>query len=98
VQEIIEASTRGDPCSCLLWTSKSTYKIAEELNKEQYRAGRKIVGRILKSLDYSLQGNKKTDEGSSHPDRDQQFQYINEKAKLFQTQGNPVLSYQTANK
>lgn len=68
------------------------------MNKDHERAGRKIVGRILKSLDYSLQGNQKTDEGSSHADRDQQFQYINEKVKLFQSQGNPVLSVDTKKK
>lgn len=95
---MIESATRGDPCSSLLWTSKSTYKIAEELNKEGYRAGRKVVGRILKSLDYSLQSNKKTREGLGHIDRDAQFQYINEKTKLLQSKNIPVISVDTKKK
>ena len=95
---MIESATRGDPCSCLLWTSKSTYKIADELNKNQYRAGRKVVGRILKSLDYTLQSNKKTREGSGHVNRAEQFQYINEKTKAFQLQNKPVISVDTKKK
>jgi hypothetical protein len=95
---LIESATRGDPCSSLLWTSKSTYKIADELNKAQYRAGRKVVGRILKSLDYTLQSNKKTREGSGHIDRDEQFRYINEKTKTFQLQNKPVISVDTKKK
>ena len=95
---MVESATRGDPCSALLWTSKSTYKIAEELNKEGYRAGRKIVGRILKTLEYSLQSNKKTREGSGHIDRDKQFQHINEKTKTFQSQNKPVISVDTKKK
>ena len=95
---MVESATRGDPCCSLLWTSKSTYTIAEELNKDHYRAGRKIVSRILKSLDYSLQSNKKTREGSGHIDRDKQFQYINEKTKSFQSQYKPVLSVDTKKK
>jgi len=95
---LVESATRGDPCSALLWTSKSTYKIAEELNKEGYRAGRKIVGRILKTLEYSLQSNKKTREGSGHIDRDKQFQHINEKTKTFQSQNKPVISVDTKKK
>ena len=82
----------------MLWTSKSTYKIADELNKDRYRAGRKIVGRILTSLEYSLQSNKKTREGSGHIDRDKQFHYINEKTKLFQSQSKPVISVDTKKK
>lgn len=98
IQTIVESATRGDPESCLLWTSKSTYKIADELNKNQYRAGRNIVGRALKSLNYSLQTNKKTQEGTDHIDRDKQFQYIYEKAQLFQDQNKPVLSVDTKKK
>lgn len=82
----------------MLWTSKSTHKIADELNKNQHRAGRNIVGRILKTLNYSLQSNKKTREGSGHIDRDKQFQYINEKTKIFQSQNKPVISVDTKKK
>ena len=95
---MVESATAGDPCNPLLWTSKSTYIIADELNKKGYRAGRKVVGRILKSLNYSLQSNKKTKEGLGHIDRDKQFQYINEKTKSFQSQYKPVLSVDTKKK
>lgn len=82
----------------MLWTSISTYKIAAELNKTEYRAGRKIIGRILKSLNYSLQCNKKTREGSVHIDRDKQFQFINKKTKSFQSKNKPVISVDTKKK
>lgn len=95
---MVESATAGDPCNPLLWTSKSTYRIADELNKNGYRAGRKVVGRILKSLHYSLQSNKKTKEGLGHMDRDKQFQYINEKTKSFQSQYKPVVSVDTKKK
>ncbi|MBC7960312.1 MAG: ISAzo13 family transposase [Vallitaleaceae bacterium] len=98
IEVLVESATRGDPCCSLLWTSKSTYAIADQLNKDQYRAGRKIVGRVLHSLDYSLQANKKTREGSGHVDRDKQFEYITEKVKLFQAQNKPVISIDTKKK
>jgi transposase len=92
LQELLEASTRGDPMCPLLWTSKSTRKLAEELQKKGHVVSHMSVDRMLRDLDYSLQGNRKTDEGRQHPDRDAQFQFIARQVRRFQRAGQPVVS------
>lgn len=92
LKELVESSTRGDPESPLKWTSKSTRKLADELNKNGYRASHALVARTLIEMGYSLQANKKTDEGGKHPNRDEQFQFISNKTKEFQSKGQPVIS------
>ena len=84
ISRIIEASTCGDPETPLLWTSKSTRAIAEELNKDEVRVSHSLVAKLLDEMDYSLQGTRKVKEGSNHPDRDAQFRFIAEKTKAFQ--------------
>lgn len=99
VEVLIEGSTRGDPEQPLKWVSKSTRRIAEELNKERPRASHVLVSRLLAGLGYSLQANRKTDEGSANnPDRDEQFSFINTKTKTFQAKKCPVLSVDTKKK
>ena len=98
LEKLVNASTRGDPESPLKWTSKSTYKLAEELNKHKKRVSDRLVSRRLKTLGYSLQSNKKTKEGSHHPDRNEQFEFINEKTKQFIKAKNPVISVDTKKK
>ena len=98
IEGLVDPVTRGDPESPLRWTSKSTEKLAQELNKNGHRASDRLVSRILKKLGYSLQANKKTKEGSHHPDRDAQFQYINEKVKQFLEEAYPVISVDTKKK
>jgi len=92
VENLVESSTRGDPESLLKWTSKSTYKITEELKKQNIKISQRTTCDILSQLEYSLQSNKKTQEGKDHPDRDAQFKYINKKAKDFQKVNCPVIS------
>ena len=92
LETLIEPTSRGDPESPLRWTSKSTRKLAEELKKMGHKVSHSRVADILHVLGYSLQANKKTIEGTSHPDRDQQFNYINEKCKAFQEERQPVIS------
>lgn len=92
LEKIMNENTSGDPMSLLKWTNKSTYKIAEELKKLQHKIDPDTVGRLLKENDYSLQANKKNIEGSSVPERDTQFRFINEQAKEFINQGYPVIS------
>ena len=92
LEKIMDENTSGDPMSLLKWTNKSTYKIAEELMKLNHKIDPDTVGRLLKENDYSLQANKKNIEGSSVPERDAQFRYINEQAKEFIHQGYPVIS------
>ncbi len=92
LEKIMDENTSGDPMSLLKWTNKSTYKIADELRKLHHEIDPDTVGRLLKENDYSLQANKKNIEGSSIPERDAQFRYINEQAKEFINQGYPIIS------
>ena len=92
LESLVEPVTRGDPRSPLRWTSKSVRKLADELGAQGYRVSARTVNRLLGALDYSLQANRKTREGSSHPDRDAQFAHINERSKQFQRRGQPVVS------
>ena len=92
LEMLLEPATRGDPESPLRWTCKSTRKLAEELKNQNHKIGDRKVAQLLHDLDYSLQSNRKIKEGSSHPDRDAQFKYINTKTKLFQAKGQPVIS------
>lgn len=99
IEKSIESATRGDPESPLKWCSKSTRNIADELNKNKRRASHALVSRILASEGYSLQSNRKTYEGSkNNPDRNDQFNFINDKVKKFQKNGFPVLSVDTKKK
>ena len=92
LESLIEPSTLGDPESPLRWTSKSLRKIAAELWNKGHKVSHSRVADILHMLGYSLQANKKTIEGSEHPDRDKQFEHINEKCKEFQKEHQPVIS------
>jgi len=95
---LVEPLTRGDPESPLRWTCKSTRKLAEELNRQGHRVGDRKVADLLHDLHYSLQANAKTREGSSHPDRNAQFEYINDLAQAFQKRSQPVISIDTKKK
>jgi hypothetical protein len=92
LEALVEATTRGDPQSPLRWTCKSTRNLAEELKRQGHRVGYRTVAALLHGLDYSLQANRKTREGSSHPDRNAQFEYINRQVRAFQRAGQPVVS------
>jgi transposase len=89
---LLEPATRGDPEAPLLWTSKSTRHLAAELVKLGHQVSHDTVGRLLEDLGYSLQANRKTLEGKDHPDRDAQFEYINQQVHAFRTAGQPVIS------
>jgi hypothetical protein len=92
LQAIMAETTAGDPMSLLKWTSKSTYRIRDELIGLGHAISEDTVRRRLKAMDYSLQANEKANEGESHPDRDRQFRYINRLARAFVKRGEPVLS------
>ncbi|MDP3184896.1 MAG: ISAzo13 family transposase [Anaerolineales bacterium] len=98
LDELLEPATRGDPETPLRWTCKSTTKLAEELTARGHPISQRTVCDLLDELGYSLQGNRKTKEGSSHPDRDQQFVHISEKVKELQSIGQPVISVDTKKK
>jgi hypothetical protein len=95
LKKLVESSTRGSPTSPLKWTCKSSRQLADELERKGHQVSYHTLTRMLEDLDYSLQGNRKTKEGSDHPDRDAQFEHINRKVKLFQKRGQPVISVDT---
>src|SRR5258708_16592585 len=92
LEALVESATRGDPQSSLRWTSKSTRELADELNSQGHQVSHVTVAALLDDLDYSLQVNRKTQEGKGHPDRDAQFQYIDKQVRAFQKEGQPVIS------
>lgn len=89
---LVDPATRGDPQSPLRWTCKGTRQLAEELTHAGHPISAGTVASLLKKQGYSLQGNRKTKEGTQHPDRDAQFAHINETARQFAQQGQPVIS------
>jgi hypothetical protein len=95
---LVDPTTRGDPESPLRWTCKSTTRLAQELEKAGHPISQRSVCTLLHAQQYSLQANRKTREGSSHPDRDAQFQYINASVKRFQRAKQPVISVDTKKK
>ncbi len=94
LEEIMGEST-ADPMSSLKWTHKSTYRIADELVLRGHKVSAEKVRKLLKEMGYSLQGNVKTKESGSAPERDAQFHHINEEVKKFIAEGNPVISVDT---
>ena len=98
LDRLVDPVTRGDPESPLRWTCKSVRRLAEELQHEGHVVSYQTVAELLHALDYSLQANQKTLEGSQHADRDEQFEYINRKAQRYLKQGEPVISVDTKKK
>jgi Rhodopirellula transposase DDE domain len=98
LRSLLEPTTRGDPQSPLLWTCKSLRKLSQSLRDMGHAVGRTLVGDLLRKLDYSLQSNRKTREGSNHPDRDAQFPYINDRVKEALAAGEPAISVDTKKK
>jgi hypothetical protein len=92
IEELVSPHIAGDPMKPLLWTSKSLRNIAQAVQQRGYQVSHKLVGIILKKAGYSLQRNRKTDEGGSHADRDAQFNFINDIANEFLAVGAPVIS------
>ena len=98
LEAMIEEETRGDPESPLRWTCKSTRAIAESLTRRHHPVSHTKVAQILHDQHYSLQGNRKTEEGDDHPDRDAQFRHINRAVKRYLAPGWPVISVDTKKK
>jgi transposase len=98
LERLVDPVTRGDPESRLRWTSKSVRKLAEELSRMGHRTSHRMVAELLHKLGYSLQANRKTLEGSSHADRDQQFQHINQQVNQLLADHQPVISVDTKKK
>jgi Rhodopirellula transposase DDE domain len=98
LKSLVEPMTRGDPTGSLRYTSRSVRKLTKELNRMGHEVSHPVVGRLLHDMDYSLQANRKTLEGSNHIDRDAQFEYINKQATRFLRAKQPVISVDTKKK
>jgi len=91
LDRLVDPATRGDPMSPLRWTCKSTSQLAKTLNAMGYSVSPRTVAHLLHQEGYSLQANSKTREGTMHPDREQQFRYLNDQVKRFLDAGQPVV-------
>jgi transposase len=98
IETLVDDAIRGDPEAMLRWVSRSQRHIVKALKELGYKVSQKLIGRLLRQLGYSCQANRKTLEGSNHPDRDAQFQYINKVTKAAIANGEPVLSVDTKKK
>jgi hypothetical protein len=98
LKTLVEPTTRGDPMAPLLWTAKSLRNLAAGLRELGHRIGHNVVADLLREMGYSLQANRKTLEGSNHPDRDAQFGYINDRVKQALAAGEPAISVDTKKK
>ena len=98
LDELVDPETRGTPMSSLRWTSKSTYQLARELTSQGYQVSAELVRRLLHQMGYSLQAPSKQKEGTTHPDRDAQFCYLNSRVTDHLRAGEPVISVDTKKK
>jgi len=98
LESLIEPETRGDPESPLRWICKSTRALAAQLTRKKHPVSHEKVAQLLRDQNYSLQSNRKTEEGEDHPDRDAQFRYINAQVKRALATGIPVISVDTKKK
>ncbi|MCP4337358.1 MAG: ISAzo13 family transposase [Desulfobulbaceae bacterium] len=98
LEKLVEPSTLGDPESPLRWTCKSLRQLESELRAQGFSVSHTSIGKMLKGIGYSLQGNQKTLEGSKHPDRNAQFEFINSQTEDAMRAGQPVISVDTKKK
>jgi hypothetical protein len=98
LERLIDPVSRGDPMSPLRWTCKSLRKLAAELKNKGHKTSHRMVAELLHEMNYSLQGNKKTKEGGSHPDRNAQFEHINREVREQIANEQPAISVDTKKK
>ncbi|MBL8220438.1 MAG: ISAzo13 family transposase [Bryobacterales bacterium] len=98
LESLLESTTRGDPQAALRWTCKSVRQLSEELKRMKHQVSHQVVADLLHELGYSLQANRKTKEGSKHPDRNAQFEHLNGKVKWSLARHQPVISVDTKKK
>src|SRR5258708_23545010 len=98
MEKLFDRTTRGDPETCLRWTCKSVRKLADVLSAMGHTVSYPVVAELLHELGYSLQGNRKTKEGTSHPDRNAQFEHIHAKVQNYIASRQPVISVDTKKK
>src|SRR5512140_3551943 len=98
LEGLLESTTRGDPEAPLRWTCKSVRQLTAELRRMKHQVSHQVVADLLHELGYSLQANRKTQEGAGHPDRNAQFEHLNGKVKWSLGRRQPVISVDTKKK
>ena len=98
LEELLESTTRGDPEAPLRWTCKSVRNLTAELKQQGHSVSHQVVADLLHELGYSLQANRKTTEGTNHPDRNAQFEHVNSRVKRYLASKDPVISVDTKKK
>lgn len=98
LEALLEPFVAGDPCSPLRWTCKSVRSLTDELTKLGHKTSTRMVHELLIEMRYTMQGNRKTKDGGNHPDRNEQFLYINNMTEEFQERGQPVISVDSKKK
>jgi hypothetical protein len=95
LESLLESTTRGDPEAPLRWTCRSVRNLTAELRRLNHAVSHQVVANLLHELGYSLQANSRANEGSQHPDRNAQFEHLNEKVKWCLARKQPVISVDT---
>jgi transposase len=98
LETLLESTTRGDPEAPLRWTCRSVRNLTAELRQQGHSVSHQVVADLLHELGYSLQANRKTTEGTNHPDRNAQFEYVNTRVKRYLASRIPVISVDTKKK
>jgi hypothetical protein len=98
LEAVIEDAIRGDPEAPLRWVSRSQRNIVEALRRQGFKVSQRLIGQLLRELKYSCQANRKTREGTNHPDRNAQFEHINATVKAAIAAGEPAISVDTKKK
>jgi hypothetical protein len=98
LEAVIEDAIRGDPEAPLRWVSRSQRNIAEALRRQGFKVSQRLIGQLLREQKYSCQANRKTREGTNHPDRNAQFEHINATVKAAIAAGEPAISVDTKKK
>ena len=98
LETLIEDAIRGDPCSPLRWVSRSQRHLVKALTAQGFQVSQRVVGKLLRELNYSCQANRKTREGSNSPDRNAQFKHVNARVQAAIAAGEPAISVDTKKK
>ncbi len=98
LEKLVEGAIRGDPCSPLRWVSRSQRHLVKALTAQGFKVSQRVVGKLLRQLNYSCQANRKTREGSNNPDRNAQFEHVNATVQAAITAGEPAISVDTKKK
>jgi hypothetical protein len=98
LERLVEDAIRGDPGSPLRWVSRSQRHIVKTLTAQGFKVSQRVIGKLLRELNYSCQANRKTREGNNNPDRNAQFEHVNATVRAAIAAGEPAISVDTKKK